>query len=115
MIITTYLLSLLDWRFAISSLFFYISFIVVRRIWFHPLSSVPGPKLAAVSNLYVAYWDVYRNGTFLRDKMPQLHAQYGPVVRISPTEVQIHGDPELFHRWVPSTLPSPVAPKRTVF
>ena len=98
MITTTYLVQLLDWRFLLSSIFFYYTFVFVRRLWFHPLSSVPGPKLAAATDLYLAYWDVYKNGAFMRDEMPRLHAQYGPVVRISPTEVQIHGDPELFHR-----------------
>ncbi|KAA8909835.1 cytochrome P450 [Sphaerosporella brunnea] len=81
----------------LSSFLLYRVLLVVYRLYFHPLSRIPGPKLAAATTLYVAYYDVYKNGTFLRDALPALHKKYGPVVRISPTEVQIH-QPELYHR-----------------
>jgi len=50
--------------------------LLVYRLLFHPLSSFPGPKLAAVTSLYQVYYDVYRGGQFL-DKLKELHAIYG--------------------------------------
>jgi hypothetical protein len=55
--------------------------VVVYRLLFHPLASVPGPKLAAATKLWQAYH--YRQGKSLAG----LHAKYGPVVRIAPNEV----------------------------
>lgn len=58
--------------------------VVARRVLFHPLSHIPGPKLAAVSNAWYAYH--VKHG--LTAEMGQrLHRQYGPVVRVGPNEV----------------------------
>lgn len=50
----------------------------------HPLASVPGPRLCAVSRL--PYWYHYFQG---RDVvwMHRLHQRYGPCVRFGPTDV----------------------------
>ncbi|KAF8247342.1 cytochrome P450 [Wilcoxina mikolae CBS 423.85] len=69
--------------------------LIIYRIWFHPLSHIPGPRLAAATYLYHAYYQVYKGGMFFK-KRPELLAKYGPVVRISPTNVEIY-DPELYH------------------
>lgn len=54
------------------------------RLWFHPLSRVPGPLLARVSGLWRT--GKYFQSTWFED-IVQLHKTYGPVVRIAPNEV----------------------------
>jgi len=49
----------------------------VYRLTLHPLAGFPGPKLAAVSNLYAMSYDLPLRSSFLK-KLPQLHDQYGP-------------------------------------
>ena len=50
--------------------------LVIYRLFFHPLSKVPGPKLAAVSRLYDFYYDCVRGGKFVF-KIEELHKQFG--------------------------------------
>lgn len=54
------------------------------RLFLHPLSDVPGPKLAAISNVWYAYHA--RNGRVL-ELGKTLHKRYGPAVRVGPNEV----------------------------
>ncbi|SPQ20714.1 f3decbc3-5019-46e8-b3ad-4407bd8b343f [Thermothielavioides terrestris] len=58
--------------------------LVVYRLWFHPLARIPGPRLAAISNAWQAFY--VRNGRS-RDLGKTLHQTYGPVVRVGPDEV----------------------------
>jgi hypothetical protein len=58
--------------------------IAVRCIFFHPLSRIPGPKLAAVSNAWYASHAKHGRTAELGRK---LHHQYGPAVRVGPNEV----------------------------
>ena len=50
--------------------------VVIRRIYFHPLSDIPGPRLAAATSLYAAYYEVLKDGAFV-DHIKQLHLKYG--------------------------------------
>ncbi|KAJ5626998.1 benzoate 4-monooxygenase cytochrome P450 [Penicillium herquei] len=68
--------------------------LLIYRIYFHPLSHIPGPPLAKVTSLYEWYYDLYQGGQFTF-KLPALHRKYGPVVRINPNEVHID-DPHFF-------------------
>ncbi|PWY70031.1 benzoate 4-monooxygenase cytochrome P450 [Aspergillus eucalypticola CBS 122712] len=68
---------------AISSVIFCRCF---YRIYLHPLSSVPGPKLAACTSLWLAYH------TYIGDECTvvyDLHRKYGPVLRVAPNDVDI--------------------------
>lgn len=58
-----------------------LSFIVVtlpilRRLYFHPLSSFPGPRMAAVTSLYKTYYEVIQGGGML-EQTRYLHTIYG--------------------------------------
>ncbi|KAK8090180.1 Cyrochrome P450 monooxygenase [Apiospora hydei] len=52
----------------------------------HPLSHIPGPRLAAASYLPELYWDVICGGRYTR-QIRDIHRNYGPIVRINPNEV----------------------------
>jgi len=52
----------------------------VYRLYFHPLSHIPGPKLAAVTHAYEFYYDVWCGGRFLW-QIEKMHRQYGTYIR----------------------------------
>ncbi|PHH77606.1 hypothetical protein CDD80_433 [Ophiocordyceps camponoti-rufipedis] len=60
------------------------SAIAMYRLWLHPLARVPGPRIAAVSNLWYALQA--RNGKVV-ELATTLHHKYGDAVRIGPNEV----------------------------
>lgn len=47
---------------------------------FHPLAKFPGPKLAAATRLYEAYYDVLQGGKYIF-QIGELHKQYGKCCR----------------------------------
>ncbi|GIZ44312.1 hypothetical protein CKM354_000751400 [Cercospora kikuchii] len=61
-----------------------VTSLVIYRLFFHPLAKVPGPRLAAISNVWYAYQA--RNGDMLR-LGKSLHRKYGPAVRVGPNEI----------------------------
>ncbi|KAK3988414.1 putative cytochrome P450 [Cladorrhinum sp. PSN332] len=73
--------------------------IIIYRLYFHPLSSFPGPRLAAATSLYELYhgaispssvsWPEYERSV--------LHPKYGPIVRIRPDALHI-SDPEAYRK-----------------
>ncbi|KAJ0124604.1 hypothetical protein J7T55_005943 [Diaporthe amygdali] len=63
--------------------------IVVYRLWFHPLSKIPGPKLLAVTDLPYLYQE-HVQGSWPR-RVTKLHRQYGHIVRISPNRLAVDG------------------------
>ncbi|KAF2834761.1 cytochrome P450 [Patellaria atrata CBS 101060] len=68
--------------------------VAAYRLLLHPLSNIPGPKLAAITRLYEFYFDCILAGKF-GFQIEQLHKQYGPIMRIGPNEVHI-SDPDHF-------------------
>ncbi|KAI9925860.1 hypothetical protein MW887_005666 [Aspergillus wentii] len=64
------------------------------RLYFHPLAKFPGPKLAAISGWYEFYHDIIHRGQFIW-KVDQLHRTYGPIIRITPSEIHIQ-DPSFY-------------------
>lgn len=78
-----------------SSTVIYLVALACYRIWFHPISHIPGPKLAAFTYWYQSYYDMWpHSGRFLW-KTVELHEKYGPIVRVGPDEVQIN-DPDFY-------------------
>ncbi|KAI0415912.1 cytochrome P450 [Xylaria grammica] len=72
--------------FAIAT----VSSVVVNIIYnlnYHPLARIPGPKLAAVSNVPYSYWFLGGRQPF---KIHDLHLKYGPIVRVAPNEVSFN-------------------------
>ncbi|KAK2734149.1 hypothetical protein FQN57_001864 [Myotisia sp. PD_48] len=68
--------------------------ILIYRLWFSPLSKFPGPKLAAATFWYEFYYDAILRGRYMF-QIKKFHEQYGPIVRVSPTELSIN-DPEYY-------------------
>ncbi|KAI0868440.1 benzoate 4-monooxygenase cytochrome p450 [Hypoxylon argillaceum] len=59
---------------------------IIYNIFFHPLSHIPGPRLAAATYIPEFYWDVVRSGRYTQ-QIIKMHHKYGPIIRISPHEV----------------------------
>lgn len=58
--------------------------VAIYRLTLHPLAQVPGPRAAAISNIWQACY--VRDGR-ARELGKTLHKNYGPVVRVGPNEV----------------------------
>ena len=48
----------------------------IYRLTWHPLAKFPGPRLAAASNLYGAFFDLTGNPSYIKT-FPALHDIYG--------------------------------------
>ncbi|KAH8655283.1 cytochrome P450 monooxygenase-like protein [Xylariales sp. PMI_506] len=68
----------------VGSLLVYNIADAVYKLKFHPLAKFPGPRLAAFSNIPYSFWISSGRWPF---KAVDLHKKYGPVVRITPTEL----------------------------
>lgn len=60
--------------------------LVLYRAYLHPLSAVPGPFICRITSLWTYYHSYIGDECTLID---QVHARYGPVVRVAPNEVCI--------------------------
>ncbi|KAG5914122.1 hypothetical protein E4U42_000667, partial [Claviceps africana] len=61
-----------------------VTMVALYRITIHPLASIPGPKLAAVSSIW--YARKIARGNLVKLGL-ELHEKYGDVVRVGPDEV----------------------------
>ncbi|KAK3897323.1 trichodiene oxygenase [Staphylotrichum tortipilum] len=86
----------LSWQHVAVAFAVYFTCVAFYRLYLHPLAKFPGPKLAALTRLYEAYYDVILDGQYTF-KIEKLHKKYGPVVRISPYELHV-GDPAFFEK-----------------
>lgn len=50
--------------------------VAIFRLFLHPLSGFPGPKLAALTTWYEGYYDVVKKGRFTFH-LETLHKKYG--------------------------------------
>ncbi|KAF7911958.1 uncharacterized protein EAE98_011715 [Botrytis deweyae] len=80
-----------------AAIFFYSIALAIYRIWFHPLSKIPGPPLLATTDI-INQWRSNIDGTFPRE-VSRLHKQFGPLVRVGPNRIAVDGSigyPEVF-------------------
>ncbi|KAF1966836.1 cytochrome P450 [Bimuria novae-zelandiae CBS 107.79] len=82
------------WATLVTVLALYQIAKIIYRIFLHPLAKFPGPKIAAATRWYEAYYDLrpHRPGTFFLE-LKRLHKIYGHIVRINPEELHVD-DPE---------------------
>ncbi|KAE8356302.1 cytochrome P450 [Aspergillus coremiiformis] len=73
---------------VLASLALYVVTGTIYRLYYHPLARFPGPKLAAATHWYEFFHDVIKQGQFIW-RIREMHEKYGPVVRITPTELHI--------------------------
>lgn len=59
-----------------AAILVYLLTLASYRLFFDPLSKFPGPKLAANTRYYEAYYDVVKNGQYTF-KIAELHEKYG--------------------------------------
>ena len=65
------ILSLLAVVFAVAPLS-----VVIYRIFFHPLSAIPGPRVAAATGWYEFYFDCILCGQYYFE-VQRMHRKYG--------------------------------------
>jgi len=69
-------LSWLTWPTTATFLLCYLTGLACYRLFIHPLARFPGPKLAAVTRWFEAYYDVVQNGRYTF-KIQEMHKKYG--------------------------------------
>jgi hypothetical protein len=77
----------------------YVVFLIARvfyRLYFHPLSRFPGPRIAAATSWYEAYYEIVLKGQYSK-QISKLHDKYGPIVRVTPDELHIR-DPYFYEQ-----------------
>lgn len=100
----------LIWLMLLIGVLVYLVCLAIYRLYFHPLSKFPGPKLAALTDYWELYQDFFREESgYLFIELDNLHEEYGilpwntsidfrmhfynvhagPVVRIRPNEVHV--------------------------
>lgn len=71
----------------------YVFGLTLYRLYLHPLAKFPGPKLAALTSWYEAYYEIILNGQY-STKISELHDKYGApnllFVFVRPAMVQFH-------------------------
>ncbi len=69
----------IPWSTLFWTTVFYYTTVAIYRLFFHPLARFPGPRLAALSRWYEAYFDVIQGGQYT-SKIAQLHKIYGMIL-----------------------------------
>ncbi|KAF2742470.1 cytochrome P450 [Sporormia fimetaria CBS 119925] len=71
----------------VGGLFAYAALVILYRLTLHPLAKYPGPPLAKITDIWLAYY-AYRGSRHLA--YYRAHEQYGDVVRIGPNSLSFN-------------------------
>ncbi|KAK8024999.1 hypothetical protein PG990_002822 [Apiospora arundinis] len=82
---------ILSWGNIATIVVVYFATLSIYRLMLHPLASFPGPKLAAITRYYEAYYDLVRTGQYTF-KITELHKKYG-----NPYELHVM-DPSFYEK-----------------
>lgn len=61
---------------SLALLLAFPAYFLATRLYFHPLAQIPGPVLAALTDYYVTYYDIVKDGKMVH-QLEKLHHQYG--------------------------------------
>lgn len=61
---------------ALVALVGYFIVQTIYRLYLHPLSKFPGPKIAAAGRFYEFYFDIIKGGMYIWE-IQRMHEQYG--------------------------------------
>lgn len=70
------ILKALSWQTVVVTTVIYALTLAFYRVFLHPLAKFPGPKLAAITRYYEAYYDVVQNGQY-EFRIAEMHRRYG--------------------------------------
>lgn len=71
--------------FVSFAVFIWVTAVAIYRLTFHPLAKIPGPKLAAITQLYQTYYSYHKNESRYYQKVEQLHKKYGKNLILLPS------------------------------
>jgi hypothetical protein len=80
------MLALLTSNAFLAALVLWLGYLVaggIYRLYFHPLAKFPGPKIAALTDWYECYHDLFRHGMLIW-KLQELHDKYGKYIQLLP-------------------------------
>lgn len=66
----------ISWLLPLALTSVYLVYICVYRLFFHPLKHIPGPRLAAISGLYEAFYECFKPGQY-HFRVDKMHQRYG--------------------------------------
>jgi hypothetical protein len=61
---------------AMASIVVYPIYLAVTRLYFSPISHIPGPKLCAISGWPEFYYDFFKGGKYIFE-IQKMHEKYG--------------------------------------
>ena len=103
----------LSWRFQhillllVALLLSRTVWVVIYRLYFHPLAKYPGPLIAKLTDIYMVLRSAQCQSTYTRH---ELHSKYGKIVRVGPNELSFCDKASIKDIYGQSGEPCPKAP-----